>query len=152
MAPAKTSRPNTRSGGVQKPKHDRDTRSSRASGSGGQTPKYDETIKKPGWQPGVRDQVFDKTPQKTDAKGDTLHQCALGGGKCGANGGYHAQKDMQVDHKIPWEPYVRANADVDNPGQVSDAFNDVKNLQASCQSCNGSKGNRTGQAARRALS
>ncbi len=151
MAPAKTSRPNTRSGGKRKPTHDINTRSNKASGSSNKTPNYDETIKKPSWNEGTRDAVFDKTPQKKDAKGDTLHECALGGGKCGANGGYHAKEDMEVDHKVPWENYVRANADVDNKEQMSDAFNDMNNLRASCQPCNGSKGNRTGQAARRAL-
>ncbi|HEX4955287.1 MAG TPA: hypothetical protein VF017_18005 [Thermoanaerobaculia bacterium] len=56
---------------------------------------------------------------------------------------------ITLDHKTQWKKYILENAEPDEDGEITakaarDAYNDVGNLVAMCQSCNSSKNGKKG--------
>jgi HNH/ENDO VII superfamily nuclease with conserved GHE residues len=112
--------------------HGRDTRSQKGRGSASTQPQYNESLKRPSWDPNVRKQIFEDARDPND---EDLYICAM-------TGESYPKDDMQIDHKQNWEDWCRQKADIDDSQSMFEAYNDPRNLRLVHGGVNASKGKR----------
>jgi hypothetical protein len=112
--------------------HGRDTRSQKGRGSSATQPKYNESLKRPSWDPNVKKQIFENAQ---DPNNNDLYICEL-------TRGSYPKDEMQIDHRQAWEQWCLQNADPDDSQSMFDAYNDPRNLRLIHRGVNASKGNR----------
>ncbi len=110
--------------------HGRNTRSQTDRSSSSVPPQYNESLTRPNWDKDVRARVFaDALDSSTD-----LYKCAI-------TGRLFPREEMQIDHIKNWEDWCIRNVDdPNNPQQMSDAYNDRRNLRLIHGGVNASKG------------